>query len=94
MSTPRQLRSLRSTDRAPTPPKDAPGGRKRLQSNPDETTAKRSKTINNSEKEESTEEEQQPVKKAATKGKGKKGKKNRFVTYSYERLPAYSLNLR
>ena len=56
------------------PPKDGPGARKWLQSNPDEATAKRSKTINNSEEEESIEEEQQPVKKAATKGKGRKGK--------------------
>lgn len=81
----RELRSglVRGTDRA-----DAPGGRKRLQSNADEAAPKRPKTVNNDEEEESNEEEEQPVRKAATKGKGKKGKKPMFVTYPYERLVA------
>jgi hypothetical protein len=81
----RELRSLRGRG---SPPKHAPGGRKRLQSNADEATPKRPKTTNNSEEEGSIEEEQpekRPVKKAATKGKGKKGKQTRFVVYPYMR---------
>jgi hypothetical protein len=76
----RELCSLRITDRSPSPPK---GGQKRLQSNADEAAPKRSKTTNDNEKEESVEEEQQPVavKKVATRGNGKKGKKPRYVTY-------------
>jgi hypothetical protein len=67
MST-RELRSLGGTDR--------PGGRKRLQStgNADEVIAKRTKTNNND-----SDDEELPVKKVATKGKGKKGKKPRYV---------------
>lgn len=67
MST-RELRSLGGTDR--------PGGRKRLQStgNSDEVIAKRTKTNNND-----SDDEELPVKKVATKGKGKKGKKPRYV---------------
>ena len=63
MST-RELRSL--------------GGRKRQQSNADEVIAKRSKNDDNDSDNDSDDEEQ-PVKKAATKGKGKKGKKPRYV---------------
>ena len=65
----RELRSMR-------------GGRKRLQSNGDEVTPKRSKTTNNDLDDGGNYEEQaeQPVKKAATQGKAKKGKKSRFVT--------------
>ena len=65
----RELRSMR-------------GGRKWLQSNADEVTAKRSKTTNNDSDDGGNDEEQaeQPVKKAATRGKAKKGKKPRFVT--------------
>jgi hypothetical protein len=79
MST-RKLCSLRGSQISP--PKLAPGGRKRLQSNADEATPKRSKTTNNDEDSEVERAEQQPVKKAATKGKDK-GKKNRFVAYPY-----------
>ena len=58
------------------------GGRKQLQSNADEVTSKRSKTINNDSDDGGNDEEQaeQPVKKAATQGKAKKGKRPRFVT--------------
>jgi hypothetical protein len=67
-------------------------GRKRLQSNADEATAKRSKTAQEDSEEENIEVEQQPVKKTATKGKGKKGK--RCVSYFYEGLyPAYNLSV-
>lgn len=80
----RELRSLRSTDRAPSPPKYAPGGRKRLQSNADEVIPKRSKTANRDNDEDDDDDlEQQPVKKAATKSKGKKGKNTRFVMVAY-----------
>jgi hypothetical protein len=89
----RELRSFRGSQNSP---KRAPGGRKRLQSNADdsEATLKRSKTTNNDEDIEVEHAEQQPVKKAATKGKGKKGKKTRYVAYPYMRtyghLPAYN----
>jgi hypothetical protein len=73
----RELRSLRGSQNSP--PKLAPGGRKRLQSNADEATPIRLKTTNNNEEDV----EQQPVKKAAMKGKGKKGKKARFVAYLF-----------
>ena len=58
------------------------GERKQLQSNADEVTSKRSKTINNDLDDGGNDEEhaEQPVKKAATRGKAKKGKKSRFVT--------------
>ena len=70
MST-RELRSSGGTDR--------PGGRKRLQSNADEVITKRSKTNDND-----SDDEEEPVKKVATKGKGKKGKKPRYVPYPCE----------
>jgi hypothetical protein len=59
-------------------------GQKRLQSNADEatTTSKRSKTTNKDD-EEGSEVELQPVKKAATKSKGKKANKPRYVSYPY-----------
>ena len=64
-------------------------GQKRVQSNTDEATTKRSKTA---QEEENIEVEQQPVKKTATKGKVKKGK--RCVPYLYEGLlPAYNLSV-
>jgi len=57
-------------------------GRKRNQSNADEVIAKRSKTTNNDDDEESeVTVEPQQLKKAATKGKGKQGKKTRCVMY-------------
>jgi hypothetical protein len=72
MST-RELRSLGGTDR--------PGGRKRLQSNADEVIAKRTKT-----NKKDSDDEEQPEKKVVTKGKGKKGKKPRYVPYPCEGL--------
>ena len=83
MST-RELRSLGGTDR--------PGGRKRLQSNTDDVSAKRTKTNDN----DSDDEEQpvkKPVKKAATKGKGKKGKKPMYVLFLCEDVLPGNTNL-
>jgi hypothetical protein len=84
MST-RELRSLGGTDR--------PGGRKRLQSNADEVSAKRTKTNDND-----SDDEEQPVKKVAMKGKGKKGKKPRYVPFPcegiyYQLIPTYNLSV-
>ena len=70
-----ELRSIRGRDRARSPSKQTLGGRKRLQSDTDEATPKRSKT--HDEEEGSNEIEHQPA--AATKGKGKKGKNLRWV---------------
>ena len=84
MST-RELRSLGGTDR--------PGGRKWLQSNTDDVSAKRTKTNDN----DSDDEEQpvkKPVKKAATKGKGKKGKKPMYVLFLCEGVLPGNTNLR
>ena len=86
----RELRALRANESALSPPKQAPRGRKRLQSNADEVTSKRSKAANNDGEEGSIEVEEQPVKKAATKGKGKKEKKSRCVTLQYKHLPTYN----
>ena len=61
-----------------------------FQSNADEVTSKRSKAANNDGEEGSVEVEEQPVKKAATKGKGKKEKKSRCVTLQYKHLPTYN----
>ena len=72
----RELRSLGGMDR--------PVGQKRLQSNADELIAKRTKTNDNNSDDE--EQAEQPVKKVATKGKGRKGKKTRYVPYPYEGL--------
>ena len=72
-------RELCSSRGQSSPPKHAPGGRKRLQSNADEATPKRSKMTNDDEEEGGIEVDQQTVKKVATKGKGKKGKNPRFV---------------
>ena len=58
-------------------------GRKRLQSNADETTPKRLKT----NEEDEDEIELQPV---AMKVKGKRGRKFRYVTYPFEDLIAYN----
>ena len=58
-------------------------GRKRLQSNADETTPKQSKT----NEEDEDEIELHPV---VTKVKGKRGKKFRYVTYPFEDLIAYN----
>ena len=55
-------------------------GQKRQQSNADEVIAKRSRTTNdNDDKESEITVEPQQVKKAATKGKSKKGKQTRCV---------------
>jgi hypothetical protein len=80
----RELRSLCGSQISP--PKLVLQGRKRLQSNADEATPKRSKTTNNDEDIEVEHAEQQPVKTAAKKGKDKKGKKTRFVAYPYMRF--------
>ena len=59
-----ELRALHGNDRALSPPKHAPRGRKQLQSNADEATPKRSKAANNDGEEGSIEVEKVPVKKA------------------------------
>jgi hypothetical protein len=78
MST-RELHSLGGTDR--------PGGRKRLQSNADDVSAKRPKTNDND-----SDDEGQPKKKV-TKGKGKKGKKPRYVSFPCEGILPGNTNL-
>ena len=78
-----ELRALPGNERAVSPPKHAPQGRKRLQSNADEATPKRSKATNKDGEEGSIEVEEEPVKTAATKSKDKKGKKSRCVASQY-----------
>ena len=79
----RELHALRANESALSPPKQAPRGRKRLQSNADEVTSKRSKAANNDGEEGSIEVEEQ-------KGKGNKEKKSRCVTLQYKHLPTYN----
>jgi hypothetical protein len=78
----RELRALHGNERALSPPKQASRGRKRLQSNADKATPKRSKAANKGE-EGSIEVEEEQVKEAAKKGKGKKGIKPRCVASLY-----------
>ena len=64
------------------------GGRKQLQSNADEVTSKRSKTINNDSDDGGNDEEhaEQPVKKAATQARPRRGKNPGSLLYTYEQL--------
>jgi len=82
----RELRALSATHMDVSPPKRK--GRKRLQSNADEATSKRTKTTNNdASDEESGGVGQQSAKKVKGKGtahKVKKGKKSRCVAYLCE----------